>query len=244
MTHTTIIVQARMTSTRLPGKVLMPVMGRPLLEYQLDRLREVPRTRLCVATTTNGTDEPIVDLCRKLSIAVHRGPEDDVLSRYVEAAAVMQADPIIRVTSDCPLIDPDVVSRVIALYEGGGCDYASNALTRTFPRGLDTEVVSRSALEMAGREATGPADREHVTPFLYRQPERFRLCGLQHTGDLSDHRWTVDTAEDYRFVSEVIQELYPQNPRFRMADVLDLLERLPELREINLGAQQREIATE
>lgn len=244
MSHATIIVQARMTSTRLPGKVLMPVMGRPVMEYQLDRLREVPRTRLCVATTTNGTDGPIEDLCRKLGIAVHRGPEEDVLARYLEAAAAMQADPVIRVTSDCPLIDPDVVSRVIALYERGDCDYASNTLTRTFPRGLDTEVVSRRALEMAGREATRLADREHVTPFLYRQPERFRLCGLEHTGDLSDHRWTVDTVEDYRFVSEVIEELYPQNPRFRMAEILDLLERRPELREINRGVEQREIATE
>ena len=241
MADTTIIVQARMTSTRLPGKVLLPVIGRPMLEFQLERLRHVPDTRVCVATTTNETDEPIVNLCRKLGIPVHRGSEFDVLARYVGAAAAMQADPIVRVTSDCPLIDPEVVKRVIDLYEECDADYVSNTLTRTFPRGLDTEVVRRRALDEADREATRAEDREHVTSFLYRQPERFRLCGLQHSTDLQRHRWTVDTAADYRFVSEVIGAVYPLNPSFLMADVLDLLERRPELVRINAAVAQREI---
>jgi spore coat polysaccharide biosynthesis protein SpsF len=215
-----------------------------MLEFQLERLCQVPDTQVCVATTTNGTDEPIVNLCKELGIPFHRGPEQDVLARYVGAAAAMKADPVVRVTSDCPLIDPDVVKKVIDLYEECDGDYVSNTLTRTFPRGLDTEVVGRRALDVADREATRAEDREHVTSFLYRQPERFRLCGLEHTTDLQKHRWTVDTAEDYRFVGEVIRAVYPQNPSFRMADVLDLLERRPELVRINAAVAQREIATQ
>ncbi|HBQ25201.1 MAG TPA: acylneuraminate cytidylyltransferase, partial [Syntrophomonas sp.] len=166
---TIIIVQARMTSTRLPGKVLKEVLGKPLLEYQIERLRQVRLAdELVIATTTNDTDQPIVELCEHLGGAYYRGSEEDVLSRYYEAATQFKADAVVRVTSDCSLIDPGVMDEVIGLYINNrdNYDYVSNTLERTYPRGLDTEVFSMAALEKAYKEAGEQPDREHVTLFM------------------------------------------------------------------------------
>lgn len=241
-----LIIQARMTSTRLPGKVLKTVLGKPLLAYQLERLRRVKSADgLVVATTTNDTDEPIVALCQELGVAVYRGSETDVLSRYYEAAQVHQADAIVRVTSDCPLIDPDVLETLIQFYRAHAdqYDYVSNSLgdPPTFPRGLDTEVFSMNALAEAHTCATHPAEREHVTPYLYRRPEYYRLHGITHPVNLSHHRWTVDTPEDFELIERILSALYPINPRFGMADVLALLEEHLDWMALNAHISQKPV---
>ena len=232
---TVIIDQARMISTRLPGKVMKKVLGKPLLEYQIERLRQVRLAdELVIATTTNDTDQPIVELCERLGVAYYRGSEEDVLSRYYEAAIQFGADIVVRVTSDCPLIDPGVVDEVIGLYiyNRDKYDYVSNTLERTYPRGLDTEVFSMAALKKAYKEVGEQPDREHVTLFMYRRPEQFRLANSSGAVDYSHHRWTVDTPEDFRLIQLILQELYPVNNRFTWLDVLNLLNEHPEVKSI------------
>ena len=241
---TIIIVQARMTSTRLPGKVLMEVRGKSLLEYQIERLRQVRLAdELVIATTTNDTDQPIVELCERLGAAYYRGSEEDVLSRYYEAATQSGADVVVRVTSDCPLIDPGVMDEVIALYINNRdkYDYVSNTLERTYPRGLDTEVFSMAALEKAYNEAREQPEREHVTLFIYRRPEQFPLANSSSATDYSYHRWTVDTPEDFALIKRIFMGLYPVNSRFTWLEVLDLLKEHPEWIEINAAVKQKEV---
>lgn len=234
------IVQARMSSTRLPGKVLREVMGRPLLARQLERLQRIRSdVGVVVATTRNTADDPIVDLCESVGIPVYRGSEDDVLERYAAAAAYAAADPVIRITADCPFIDPAICRLVLERYEAGDCDYASNTLVRTYPRGLDTEVFAAAHLRQARRDAPTSTEREHVTPFLYGNPDRFRLCSIENETDLSAHRWTVDTAKDLEFVTAVLERLIPHHPAFAMQDVLEVLQAEPALREINSHVVQK-----
>lgn len=239
-----IISQARMTSTRLPGKVLKEVLGKPLLEYQIERLRQAKLAdELVIATTTNDTDQPIVELCEHLGVAYYRGSEEDVLSRYYEAATNFRADVVVRVTSDCPLIDPGIVDEAIGLYidNRDKYDYVSNTLQRTYPRGLDAEVFSIKALEKAYKEAREKPEREHVTPYVYRRPELFRLANHSGAVDYSQHRWTVDTPEDFELIRLILQELHPVNNRFTWLDVLDLLSKHPEWVEINAEVKQKEV---
>lgn len=241
-----IIVQARMTSTRLPGKVMARVRGVTLLERLLRRLAWVPAPhRTIVATTVNETDDVIVAEAARVGVAAYRGSEDDVLSRFAEAAHEHGGEVIVRVTSDCPLMDPTVADEVIrAFFTAPRVDYASNTVgPRTFPRGLDVEVFSRAALEAADRGAHHPADREHVTPFIYRSPDRFSLRSVTHEDDYSAHRWTVDTEDDLRLVSAIIEALEPRNPAFGMRDVLDLLARNPEFMDINRHVRQKPMAS-
>lgn len=237
----TVVVQARVSSTRLPGKVMMPVLGRPLLWYLLERLRDLKKVGVVVATTHHSSDDAIEALATALGVAVHRGPMDDVLTRYHDAARAFDADPVIRVTGDCPLIDPEIVVAVLDLYIETSADYAANTLQRTFPRGLDVEVVAASALETAWREAKDPYEREHVTPFLYNRPSRFRLRNLANTSDRSHHRWTVDTGEDFELVRTILENLYPKQSHFRMNDVLRYLEEHPETTLLNRSVQQRRV---
>lgn len=236
------IIQARMTSTRLPGKVLREVLGKPLLEYQVERLRRCRHLdELVVATTRNAADDPIVALCERLAVPTHRGSEHDVLERYFDAATRFQADPVVRLTSDCPIIDPAVVDRVVSFYleHPGQYDHVSNAIVRTYPRGMDTEVFSYAALQLAHGEARLPPQREHVTPFLHRQPNRFRLGHVTYGQDESRHRWTVDTEEDLDLITRLISALYPANPNFTMEDCLDLLQQHPEWSLINAAVEQK-----
>jgi spore coat polysaccharide biosynthesis protein SpsF len=220
------------------------VLGKPLLEYQIERLKRVNEAdELVIATTTNETDQPIVDLCEHLGVAYYRGSEEDVLSRYYETALKYKADVVVRVTSDCPLIDPAVTGEVINLYieNQDKYDYVSNTLERTYPRGLDTSVFSMAALEKAHWEAREHAEREHVTLYIYRQPEIFRLNYLRSDKDYSRHRWTVDTPEDFELIKHILQELYPDNPEFAWRDVLTLLDDHPEWVEINAGVEQKRV---
>ncbi len=238
-----VIVQARMTSTRLPGKVLLPILDRPMLAWQLDRLRHIRHdVRLAVATTANPTDDVIVKLCSQMGVTVCRGSEADVLDRYRSSAQELDADPIIRITSDCPFIDPDVARQVLELWERSEADYASNTLARTYPRGLDVEVFSRRLLETAWLEAGEAFEREHVTPFMYGHAERFRVVELRNTTDESHRRWTVDTPEDLAFARAVFEVVAPDRPDFGTADVLALLARRPELELLNGMVEQKRLS--
>lgn len=237
---TLIIVQARMTSTRLPGKVLLPLAGEPMLTRLIERLRRVRRADgIVVATTTNATDDPIAALCAQLGVPCHRGSEHDVLSRYADAARVHGADVVVRITSDCPLIDPALIDQTIAAFDEGGSDYVSNMLPPTWPYGMAVEVFSAAALAQAHAEATQAAEREHVTPFLYWHPERYRLRNVASPVDLSQHRWTVDTPEDFELVGRLFDHLMPNHPHFTQADVLALLDQHPDWIAINQHIQQK-----
>lgn len=233
------IIQARMGSTRLPGKVLNDLEGETVLARVVNRLR---RARLIdevlVATTDRAADDAIVTECRRLSVPVSRGDQDDVLDRYFRAAQLAKADVVVRITSDCPLIDPEITDKTIAAFLKTRPDYASNALVRTYPRGLDTEVMLAAALGRAWQEARKPYEREHVTPYLYEHPADFKILSVTGDADHSGHRWTVDTPEDLALVRAIYARL-KDNPMFLWSDVLDLLEREPGLVELNRSVRQK-----
>jgi spore coat polysaccharide biosynthesis protein SpsF len=237
-----IVVQARMSSTSLPGKVLLTVGGRSLLSYQLERLRQVRHAdRIVVATTVNAADDPIVEACEREAVQVTRGPELDVLRRYRLACAEVDASHVVRVTSDCPLIDPEVVDEVIAALEPAAAtvDYASNMLEPSYPYGMAAEAFTARALAEADTESCDAAEREHVTPFLYRRPQRYRLRSVRLAQNLTGHRWTVDTADDFELVRRILEALYPRSPAFRMRDVLRLLDQHPDWCELNRHVRQK-----
>ncbi|MBN1213504.1 MAG: glycosyltransferase family protein [candidate division Zixibacteria bacterium] len=237
-----LIIQARMNSTRLPGKVLKEVLGRPLLFYQLERLRRVClQDEIIIATTVNKADETIVAFCEKQGVPCHRGSEEDVLARYLETADVFGVSDIVRITADCPLIDPAIIDRVIKVYfDGRGeIDYAANTLERTFPRGMDCEVFSFEVLKEINDRAAEISDREHVTSYIYKHPEKYRLKNIAGDKDHSAHRWTVDTPEDFELIRRMIKELYPVKPAFHMADCLEVLARHPDWIKINQHVKQK-----
>ncbi|MDR9392441.1 MAG: glycosyltransferase family protein [Trueperaceae bacterium] len=238
-----VIVQARMGSTRLPGKVLMDLEGRPMLERQLERLaRARTPDAIVIATSKDVRDQPIVDLAERLHIPFTRGSEEDVLDRYTQAARTYEADVVARVTADCPLVDPAVLDQCVhTLADDPSLDYASNTLERTYPRGLDVEAMTRSTLESAAREATDPADREHVTRFIWRQPERFHLGSLQHSTNHSHLRWTVDTDKDLQVIKRIYADLYAQKPDFGLQEALDHAQKHPEVHAHNHDVAQKVI---
>lgn len=200
----TVVVQARMGSTRLPGKVLRPLAGRPMLALMLERLAPLRDTTVVVATSDLDRDDPIAELGAHLGVPVVRGSESDVLARFAEAANTYPADHIVRLTADCPLIDPHLVQAVVDTHLAVGADYTSNTLLRTYPDGLDVEVMRFAVLQEATAAATERDEREHVTPFIIRRPERFHLAAHLGPRDLEDERWTVDTAEDFAFVEHAL----------------------------------------
>lgn len=235
------IIQARMGSTRLPGKVLKEVSGHPMLWHVVTRVRWA-RTldTVVVATSHNASDNPVVAFCEQEGIRCFRGSEDDVLDRYYQAAGWIGADVVVRITADCPLIDPIVVERIVSVYLEGGCDYASNAIERTYPDGLDVEVFSFETLQRAWREASLISEREHVTPYIWKNEQVFELRQVTQDVDLSDLRWTVDEPEDLEFVRGIYRHLYQPGQVFVTKDVLRLLDNHPELVEINQGFQMNE----
>lgn len=234
------IVQARMGSERLPGKVLMPIAGKTMLNRVTERTQ---RARLLnetvVATTTQPSDDAIVAECNQIGVTFYRGSEEDVLDRYYQTAQVHNADAIVRITSDCPLIDPEIINEVIRTFSKTRADYTSNTLPpRTFPQGLDVEVFTRPALERAWREDKDPSLREHVTPYLYRHAAWFRIHSFENDKNYSHMRWTVDTVEDLVFVRKVYE--YFGDSHFSWLDVLDLLGKTPQWLEINRHVQQKQ----
>ncbi len=236
---TTAIIQARMSSTRLPGKVLLDLAGQPMLARVVERARQARAIdRVIVATTVEPEDEPIVALCRSRGWFVTRGSRDDVLDRYYQAALADGADPIVRITSDCPVIDPGVIDQVVAQL-ADGVDYASNINPRrTYPRGLDVEAFTFAALSIAWREDREPTGREHVTPFLYRHPERFRIALVEsERPEAASHRWSVDTPEDYELLRLIYEHF--RDDDFTWLDVLDLLRQHPDWVELNRHIEQK-----
>lgn len=240
---TVAIVQARMGSTRLPGKVLKDLAGQSMLARVVGRLRGARLIHeVLVATTDLAADDPIISECRKCAVPVSRGDEKDVLDRYFRAAQLSKAEIVVRVTSDCPLIDAEIVDKTIAAFLESRPDYASNVMQRTYPRGLDTEVMSVAALERAWRQARKPYEREHVTPYIYEHPAEFKLLSVTAEQDDGSYRWTVDTADDLEFVRAVYAR-FPPDAAFSWREVLDLLNREPELVELNRSVEQKPVQT-
>lgn len=235
-----VVVQARTGSSRLPNKVLMPLAGRPLLQRMLERVLAA-RTNfdLVVATTVDPSDDPIRQLCRSIGVRCFSGDPRDLLDRHYKAACEMQADAMVKIPSDCPLISPAVINRVLGFYAGNSrdFDFVSNLHPATYPDGNDVEVMSMAALETAWHEAKESFEREHTTPFLWERPERFRVGNITWDAGLDysmSHRWTIDYLEDYRFISAVYDELWSrERPIFSLEDILLLLHARPDIREIN-----------
>jgi spore coat polysaccharide biosynthesis protein SpsF len=235
------VLQARSSSSRLPGKVLKPILGRPMLERQIERvLRATLIDKLVVATSIHTEDDTIAELCEKIDVPCFRGSLDDVLDRFYRACIPYHPDYVVRLTGDCPLADPSVIDQVIQACQSGGYDYASNTIQPTFPDGLDVEVCRFTALEDVWQKATMKSQREHVTPFFYQNPHLFKLGNVVRETDLSGLRWTVDNAADFALVTAIYEALYPNRSDFSTADVLELLSRQPELLAINSDAQRNE----
>lgn len=238
------IVEARMRASRLPGKVLKPILGQPMLALMIERLRRA-RTidRLVVATTDQSVDEPILRLADSLGVACFRGSEEDVLDRVLKAARSVEADVIVETTGDCPLHDPAIIDKVVADYRLGGADFVANMLEYTTPRGTDVRVFSTAALAHIAATSNDPADREHVSLHFWEHPDRYRLRNVacEMGADAPGFRLTVDTAEDLELVRRVYEALYPANPRFTIADVLDFLRRNPEVAAINQNIAQKNV---
>lgn len=220
----TAVLQARMSSSRLPGKVLRPLLGQPMILRQIERLRRCRRLdRIVVATSDHSSDDILAETLAGTGLEVVRGPLEDVLGRFLKVIETLGlTGDMVRLTADCPLADPDVIDACIDLRREGGFDYASNGQVRTWPRGLDVEAFTVEALQRAGAEAVSDYDREHVTPWLYRPGSPFRRGDLVQARDDSALRWTVDLPEDFAFVERVYAALYPKTPAFTSADILAL----------------------
>ena len=235
-----VVVQARTGSTRLPGKVLMPLANRPLLHRMLERvLAATTPSAVVVATTLDPADDVIVRIAKEAGVGCFRGHPTDLLDRHYSAGLAFGADVVVKIPSDCPLVDPAVIDRVIASYvrRAGKFDFVSNLHPPTYPDGNDVEVVPLSVLEMAWIEATEPHEREHTTPFIWERGARFRILNVPWESGLdysSSHRWTIDYVEDYQFLAAVYEVLWSEaRPVFPLADVLSLLEARPDIAALN-----------
>ena len=230
-----------MGSTRLPGKVLREICERPMLWHVIERVKRVQRVdEIILATSDKDGDDILAAYAeRECDVAIFRGSEQDVLKRFYLAATAHAADIVIRITADCPLISPAVMDAVLDAFHRDTYDYVSNTMQRSFPHGLDVEIVPYTALAIADEEATAEADREHVMPFLWRQPERFRLANVEHEEDLSNLRWTVDTEDDLHLIQRIYEHIYVDKPAFDWQDVLALLQQHPEWSDMNAHVQQK-----
>ena len=239
------IIQARMSSTRLPGKVMHNLCGKSVLSHVVGRVQACEAIdKVVVATTKNANDQRIVAEAKNLGAGVYCGSENDVLDRYYRAAKKFDAAIVIRVTADCPLFDPEVLSQMFCEFDripltGSSKVYLSNTRIRTYPRGLDTEIFNFSALELAHKEAKLGFEREHVTPYMYQHPDEFLLYDFKSDEDFSGYRWTLDTTEDYQFFETVYSELYKEGQIISTEEVLCLLRDRPELCELNAHIRQK-----
>lgn len=240
---TVAIVAARLSSSRLPGKVLRPINGTPLLERMYKRLCQCKTLdEIIIGTSDNPQDDVLIDFCRKKAMAVERGSENDVLGRYQDIARSNQADVVVRLTGDCPLIDPSVTDEVVRRHRANkNTDFASNVFNRTYPRGLDTEVFSFHCLDRVARETKETIYREHVTNYIYDHPEQFAIESIENPIDYSKYRICVDTEEDFRLVEELYKVLDLKAEPFTWLDVVALLQNRPELVAINQNVQQSKI---
>ncbi len=232
------VVQARMSSTRLPGKIMMPILGKPLLLRMIERLQNAKLIgQLVIATSTNTDDNEIENFCNQNKLVCFRGHLTDLLDRHYQVGKLYSADAIVKIPSDCPLIDPQIIDKVLQFYiDNEEFDYVSNLHPATYPDGNDVEVMSIQSLEFAWKDATKQLEREHTTPFIWENKDSFNIGNVEwETGlDLSTSlRFTIDYMEDYNFINRVYQELYPDNPKFGLNQILHLLERKPEIADIN-----------
>ena len=235
------VIQARMGSTRLQGKVLLDIAGHSMLARVVRRARRAELlSEVVVATGEASEDDRVVDECRRLDVACFRGSDEDVLQRYHGAALAHNADAVVRITSDCPLIDPSVVDRVVHEFLEREPDYAANIMDRTWPRGLDTEIMTVATLDRAFREADLPYEQIHVTPYVYRHPELFDLLSVTQPEDLSDGRWTVDSSDDMEFI-RAVYDSFDGDDGIGWRDVHRLLVSRPELVRINQHVQQKHL---
>lgn len=240
------IIQARYGSTRLPGKVLLPLGGRSVLYHDIERVKQAERIeKIIIATSTHKQDDKIVKEAKSLGATYFRGSEQDVLARYYHAAKENKLDTIVRITSDCPLIDPFVVEQGISLFLEHETTIVTNATTdvskRTFPRGLDVEVFSFDTLEWAFQKAVKAYQREHVTPFIYESVKQ--VTHLFNDVDYSNYRWTLDTREDYELITQIYDHLYKGYHNFYLSDIINLMEKYPELKLVNAHVEQKRICT-
>lgn len=238
------IIQARMGSTRLPGKVLEDILGKPLLQHVIERVRQSRLIDdLVVATTRNSKDLSILVLTKKLKIKSYRGSENDVLDRFYHAAKKYSADTVVRITADDPFKDPRIIDRIIKYFltNRNRIDYVSNTIEYSYPLGLDVEVFTFKALKKTWEEARQAFQREHVTPYMRQNPQLFRLKNIKCRKDISQLRWTIDTNKDLEFAREVYKYLYRKKRYFLMSDILNLLNKYPQLRRINQNSEKGRI---
>lgn len=230
------IIQARTGSSRLPRKILLKAAGKTMLEHMIERISNSKRLdKLVVATTTNQNDDVIVDLCKKLNIDCFRGSEEDVLSRYANASEFFNATTVVRLCSDSPLLDGSILDDVIDAYFSGNYDYVGNLEPgpRTFPDGLSVEIFSSKLLKQTNVHAKKPSEREHVTFYIWKHPEKFKLHRVDLKKNLSKFRFNLDYEEDYIFLKKIFENFYPKNKHFSLEEIIDWLEQHPSLLKIN-----------
>ncbi len=233
MKKAAVIIQARMGASRLPNKVLMPLAGKPVLEHVIRRCQHAQLVdRVIVATTKDPKDLAVVNLVNVLGVGVYRGSVNDVLDRYYQTARLFESKHIIRITADCPMIDPDVIDRVVGEYFESSADYASNGLGETYPDGEDVEVFTFDALSRAWHEAKMSSEREHVTPYLYKN-DILKKVYIRHDVNWGHCRWTLDEPQDYQKLSAIFDALYQKNAIFHMNDIMRFLQAHPEVDGMN-----------
>ena len=236
---TVIVVQARMSSSRLPGKVMLPILGESLLYRMIERLRMIShKAEIVIATSREKADDIIAGEATKMDVACYRGSLDNLLDRHYRAAKMLNADVVLKIPSDCPLIDPLIIDDVLSFYfaRPGIYDYVSNLHPATFPDGNDVEIMTMNCLERTWKEAARPLELEHTTPYIWENPEKFNIGNVLWLTDNDysmSHRFTIDYEADYHFIKRVFEELYPDKKNFSCYDILNLLDKKPAIYDIN-----------
>lgn len=238
------IIEARMKSSRLPGKVLKPILGKPMLELLVERIKQARYVdHIVIATTGSASDDPIEDLAKRLNVGCFRGSEEDVLDRVLSAARKYKADVIVEITGDCPLVEAEKIDQMLRSYQYLDYDFIANRLDGSYPPGLGLRIFRKETLEKVDSLTKDPVDREHVTLYVWEHPELFSIYHFQNNLDPKfwGLRLTVDNEEDFVLIASIFQEIYPKNPGFGLYDIIDLLERHPELIEINKHIKDKPI---
>lgn len=235
------IIQARVGSTRLPNKVLKEIAGRTVLEHVINRVKAASKIDdIIVATTVNKEDRKIVKICNDLGCSVFCGSEEDVLDRYYQAAKSFKVRHIVRITADCPLIDSSIIDEVVGKHLKEQADYTANVIKETYPDGLDVEVFTFNSLKKAFMNAQLLSEREHITPYIRKHREVFKIVNVEYSENLSDKRWTLDEEADYQFIKYVYKGLFNKNPLFGMKEIIEFLKENPEIEKLNMHISRNE----
>ena len=236
-----VIIQARINSTRLPGKVLADISGKPMLLHIIERMGMVKANEIILAIPNTKENDILEKFAKQNETKYFRGSEEDVLSRYFKTAKKNKCDVVVRITADCPLIDPGIIDKIVQEHFNSEADYTANVLKRTYPKGLDVEVLNFNALEKSFKEVKGRQYREHVTLYIREHPEKFKRAGVENKEDLSHFRWTVDEKEDLEFVREIYKRLYKKGKISLMEEIIRVLKKEPKLLEINKNIKRKKI---